>query len=512
MDVLEVPEYKYAKVKSFIKDECYLEYKQARAINSRCDQFKCMVGPIFKLIESEVFKLKYFIKKIPMHKRMDFIREVFDHPFDSIICTDFSQFEAHFTADLFETVEFELYDYMTSQLPEHEKFMRLVREFISEFNFCTMSDITYEIEATRMSGEMCTSLGNGFSNLMFIKFICHELKSRCRGVAEGDDGMFGINGTIPSSQDFARLGLTIKLQEVKDPNKASFCGMIFDYEERAIITNPIKFVLSLGWARGKYVLANRLHPGLLKGKLLCSLYQYPSCPIVTPLTIFLNNSLGDIQPIFDAEDSHHQHIIDSAKEHRPVLKPIGVNTRYLMAEIYGITPENQLIIEHQLTQHLGILHSELLDSYIPNCMFHNFQYFVQPYDPHPCHCAPKFLNELNYGAVLVPLAVQENEHKTQSTQNQGTKKGYNTTKTATKQTTTSSTTNQPIEVEQWRQLYHPRQGGQPGRKDWFLRRKRCPETFPDHYRVRRLHSGEKQPNDRPTRRDPTCHGRDNSQT
>jgi hypothetical protein len=511
LDTLTVPEYKYAKVKSFIKDECYLEYKQARAINSRCDQFKCMVGPIFKLIEREVFKLKFFIKKVPMHKRMEFIRDVFDHPFDSIICTDFTQFEAHFTKKLFESVEFELYEYMTSQLPEHNKFMRLINEFIGGFNFCTMADITYEIEATRMSGEMCTSLGNGFSNLMFIKFICHELKSRCRGVAEGDDGMFGINGPIPTSTDFARLGLTIKLQQVKDPNKASFCGMIFDYEEAAIITNPVKFVLSIGWARGKYVLANRLHSALLKGKLLCSLYQYPSCPIVTPLTIFLNDALGDIQPIFDAEDAHHQHIIDSTKSHQPILKPIGMNTRYLMAEIYGITPEHQIIIESQLTRKVGILHSELLDAYIPNCMFHNFQYFVSQYDPHPCHCAPKFLNELNYGPVPVPMTAQENEHKTASTQTQNCPtQGQNTT-TTKQPTTTPTSPDQQIKMGQRRQLYHPRQGGQSRREDWFLRRKRCPEAFPNNYRLRRLHRGKEQLNDRPACGNATCPGRDNCQ-
>jgi hypothetical protein len=36
--------------KSFMKDEPYVAYKHARAINSRSDEFKCAVGPTFKLI------------------------------------------------------------------------------------------------------------------------------------------------------------------------------------------------------------------------------------------------------------------------------------------------------------------------------------------------------------------------------------------------------------------------------------------------------------------------------
>lgn len=60
---------KHFRVKSFMKDETYPEYKHARAINSRSDEFKTLVGPIFKLIEKELFKLDWFIKKVPVKDR-----------------------------------------------------------------------------------------------------------------------------------------------------------------------------------------------------------------------------------------------------------------------------------------------------------------------------------------------------------------------------------------------------------------------------------------------------------
>jgi hypothetical protein len=64
-------------VKSFIKDETYPEYKHARAINSRADPFKCLVGPIFKLIEKEVFRHRDFVKNVPVKDRPKYIMEHF---------------------------------------------------------------------------------------------------------------------------------------------------------------------------------------------------------------------------------------------------------------------------------------------------------------------------------------------------------------------------------------------------------------------------------------------------
>jgi len=64
---------KYYRCKSFIKDEFYPTFKHARGINSRTDEFKCAVGPWFKAIEEVVFKMDYFIKKIPVSKRAAFI-------------------------------------------------------------------------------------------------------------------------------------------------------------------------------------------------------------------------------------------------------------------------------------------------------------------------------------------------------------------------------------------------------------------------------------------------------
>lgn len=60
---------KHFRVKSFVKDEFYPEFKHARAINSRSDEFKCFTGPIFRLIGDELFSRPEFIKKIPIDRK-----------------------------------------------------------------------------------------------------------------------------------------------------------------------------------------------------------------------------------------------------------------------------------------------------------------------------------------------------------------------------------------------------------------------------------------------------------
>jgi len=109
---------KHYKVKSHAKDETYIKYAHIRWINSRTDEFKCKVGPIFRLIESVVFKNKVFIKKIPVKDRPAFLRESLERIGHNYGLGDYTAFEAHFVSKLMDAIEFELYRYMVSRLPK----------------------------------------------------------------------------------------------------------------------------------------------------------------------------------------------------------------------------------------------------------------------------------------------------------------------------------------------------------------------------------------------------------
>jgi len=375
--------YKYASVKSFVKDESYIDYKHARIINSRCDGFKTLVGPIFKLIETAVFKLKWFIKHVPIKERVTYIKDMIPTKYAHYVCTDHSQFESHFIRELMESCEFELYDYMTSNLACHDDFMFMVREFIGGEQYLALGEILVVIECLRLSGEMNTSLGNGFSNLMFMLFVCyiHEIESD--GVVEGDDGLFGVT-SIPPVEDFTRLGLTVKMDVVKTLSEASFCGMIFDIDDEQVIANPYKVILQLGWTTAMYLNAKpRLLKELLKGKLLCCLYQFPACPLITPLCHVLLSQLTDVTASYKFMTYTSITYLSSLFNmfnFLPVTKipEIKYGTRYLMERLYGITVDHQLIIEKQFLDAKidESISSSMFDQYIPKIYFHNYDKYV----------------------------------------------------------------------------------------------------------------------------------------
>jgi len=352
--------HRYFRCSSFMKDEDYPTYKHARAINSRSDAFKCAVGPIFKLIEEQVYRHKAFIKHVPVADRPDYIMNYLHREGAKYIATDYTAFESLFVRELMEACEFELYSYMTQYLPAGGEFMRLVREVLGGLNLCVFKDFKVMVEATRMSGEMCTSLGNGFSNLMLMQFVCAE--AGCRevlGVVEGDDGLFTMVGTPPTPADFARLGLVIKLEVHDTISTASFCGLVFDLTDRVNVTDPRKAITNFGWAQRQYARARSSKLiVLLRCKALSTAYQYPGCPIiaelgwygirVTPRTV--SNKLRKTISRKGQFDSYTREKILAAMTcgNIPRKEPPG-NTRLLVERLYGISVEVQLSLESYLS-------------------------------------------------------------------------------------------------------------------------------------------------------------------
>lgn len=271
--------------KSFSKAEAYVAWKHLRGINSRSDSFKCIVGPIFSAIEKVLFKMKWFIKKIPVRERAAHVFQRLYSAGASYYATDYSAFESHFDSVLMNDVEFQLYEYMTRDIEGGREFFELVSEVIGSDQTLFYKDFTALGIQSRMSGEMCTSLGNSFANLMIFLFVCSKAgipEEEVDGFVEGDDGLFRFYSDQKIDDEiFGRLGLTIKIEKHEQLHTASFCGLVFDPSSLTIVTDPRKVLAEFGWADPFYVKCNNVRlKELLRAKSMSFAHQYPGCPIV----------------------------------------------------------------------------------------------------------------------------------------------------------------------------------------------------------------------------------------
>lgn len=377
---------KYFVCKSFIKDENYPTYKYPRAINSRTDAFKVRVGPIFKLIEEQLFKLPYFVKYVPTDKRPSFIKEKLHQEGATIFGSDFTSWEALCVKALMDCCEMPLYSYMSQNLPDRGWYV-LVYRVLTGTNVCHFKWVTVRVKSKRMSGEMSTSLGNGFTNLMTVGYTLN--KKQClsiRSLVEGDDGAFSFYGPLPTEKDFERIGMLIKITQYDTVVSGSFCGVLADFDELITIRDPIEAILSFGWTTRQYAFARETKlKQLLVAKALSMAFQYPGCPILSnlarlvlkllPNTKFrLSNSMS----IYEKEKFLYMYEIYKNNGYQiPYVVP-GPKTRLLMEKTFKVTVHDQVELENYFDSitSLGTYTHPLIIKYASSEQIDNYTRFV----------------------------------------------------------------------------------------------------------------------------------------
>lgn len=347
---------KYHACKCFMKDETYGEYKHARGIFSRSDEWKCFMGPFIKAIENEVYKLPEFIKHVPVAERPDYIMEKLFRPDAKFFATDYTSFESSFIAELMDCCAFELYRYMMYQIPSYKEFLYCMK-VISGNNKCYFKNFWLMIKATRMSGEMDTSLANGFTNLMVNSFLCQETGcGEPNMVVEGDDGLATTpSNRFPTSEDFAKLGFNIKIDEHVEIETASFCGIIFDRDEKIAVTDPLSTIFSTGWLPERYAKAKHSTKcAILRCKAFSAAYQYPGCPMIDSyaqyilrLTRQYHGAARDMvfnKNVFNNYEREEYQRAFNAEARMP-HKTVGIATRLLVERKFGISIAGQIAFE-----------------------------------------------------------------------------------------------------------------------------------------------------------------------
>jgi hypothetical protein len=318
-----------------------------------------LTGPYFALIEKALYARPEFIKHVPVRDRPRYIQEMLGSEGGRYIETDHSSFEAHISAEMMKCCEMQLYHYMLRDVKGGSVVLHHIRNAIAGENVCKSRFGTVRVQGTRMSGDMCTSLGNGFTNLMAMKFMANELGAHVTGVVEGDDGLFRVDGQVPSVEDFASIGFTLKAAVRERLNESSFCGLVFADGEEENITDPRPVLCKFGWTMSAQRFGGpRILSGLLRAKALSLAYELPGCPVVRNLALAALRATEGVKPIYSdgrramsywQEQVLGHPVMDLSDEIvARIQAPVSIAARHLVSERYGIDIAQQLRMESYL--------------------------------------------------------------------------------------------------------------------------------------------------------------------
>jgi len=384
---IEVPKYDIGLVKRHTKIEYYEEFKHARGIYARCDAAKIAFGPIAKKIEKVVFQLKWFVKNIPVRDRANYIVDNVVVPGATYVATDYSKYESCFRSLLMRKCERVLYAHMVKMLPEGNLWLSMFDFYVLGYNTISSKLWSCTVEGKRMSGEMMTSLGNGFSNLMKVLFTLHKSGidwRTLRGVFEGDDGLYmAPPGWTPTSAWLTMLGCNVKMAVVSEWNKASFCGNLCDENDRVIITEPLYTMLKVPFHDAKYAYArDSTLDAILRAKALSIAHQYPGHPILQEYAFsILHLTRGvSIAKYFESNDSQWEkdQIADAMEFYgvkmnfsnaKIIRTPVLDSTRLFLQDTFGVPIEAQLHLEKMVwklaEQRSGPVYDPILEVLVP---------------------------------------------------------------------------------------------------------------------------------------------------
>lgn len=381
-------------VKSFVKDETYPLYKLLRLINSRSDEAKCYFGPVVAAVSAKLFSLDWFIKQIPVSERPKALRDKLISTMgpdnDDFIFTDYTAFEAHFIEPIMKVTSYQLFSHMLRNAGFRSQWMNMYRYSVMGRNKVQFKNLGVGINATRMSGEMDTSLSNGFANLMFFLFLVRENGGVATGFVEGDDGIFRVTpaSACPTKEQFERLGLTIKIGHTKHLAEASFCGQVYSMDDLVVVADPLETLTRVGWTNKRYVHCNyTTRLGLLRARAYSLVHQYNGAPMLAALgyrLLELTRGTKIRRSIVETEDEwHRRRLVAALSVGIPPPKQVGAATRALVEKLYGVSVQQQIDFEQKCSVlELGMHGLEGLP--VPGDWVHYFKtYSTYSPDPNP---------------------------------------------------------------------------------------------------------------------------------
>lgn len=345
---------RFSRVKSFVKDETYEDWKYPRLINSRVDEAKCYFGPVVQAVSDVLFSRPEFIKKIPVPDRPLYIRQLFDSSGvnSDYVYTDYTAYEAHFVPEVMKITQCLLFKHMLRGTSFAGEWYDIYERTMTGRNKLALKHFSMSIQGTRMSGEMDTSLSNGFANLMLFEYAVFCRGGKTIGVVEGDDGLFRVTpaAAAPTKEDFEKLGFTIKIEHTRELSEASFCGQVYDMTDLIVVTNPIEVISRLGWTNKKYTrCSEQTAMELLRAKGYSLVYQYYGCPMLDALGRRILQLTQGVRikdkVLYNMDQWEREKLAAAMARNLPEPREVPENTRLLVQKLYGVSLGEQKAFE-----------------------------------------------------------------------------------------------------------------------------------------------------------------------
>lgn len=351
----------FVTLKSFPKDEGYLEPKVPRNINPRGDPYlKCM-GPVIHACEKRIIRdMGQFIglvKNMDMPERARYTRMRLGEcgPY---VSADFSCFEGSIRGSMLEYIELTVLRHLTSRLSDKHA-VSVLLGLDSKTVLCIQRTVWYYVKC-RMSGDLWTSIGNGLANFAVTTLAWTRSAQRVdsawtplrmarslMGVYEGDDSLVcqPVGVPVPGPDDFSFFGMSAKIELADTLEEALFCQLA--WMDDGNLGDIRRFVRKFFFTNARQKWDPRQWDGLLRAKATSLAYLFPKCPILSALAGRVLRETRGVQEVWDL-DWYHRHLEGEVKKYGLHMGVPSMKVRAFVARTQGISVDEQLRTEHYL--------------------------------------------------------------------------------------------------------------------------------------------------------------------
>jgi len=257
---------------------------------------------------------------------------------------DYKSYESSFVARLMLAVEIVVYAYVLGRV--YDRYAGVIASALLGVNKLKLlaAQIVLRIQGRRMSGDMCTSLGNGVTNLIIVKFLAAQKGGHVDALVEGDDGLFVTDFPLTAS-DFEKLGFIVEIHELITVYECHFCQLIMS-EAKEMVKDPRRVFRTFGWTSSFIHAGPMIMDGLLRAKAMSLVYEMPQCPVIGVLArVALELTTG--VNIRDDPNAYHRAPVGFV----PVTFHPHPLTRLKFQDMYGISVDAQLKAEAAIVAH-----------------------------------------------------------------------------------------------------------------------------------------------------------------